>query len=763
MDKNFNFTTAEPRINKSWLDAGYFSAHPNPNKRPFTIIMPPPNITSRLHIGHALDLTIQDAIIRFKRMQGFEALLLPGADHAAIATEVKVTEELSKQGIDKSKLSREEFLVHIHKWYDIYMAQIVDQMKRLGLSADWNRFSFTMDERSTKAVKTVFDSLYKEGLIYQGNRMINWCPQCRTALCDAEVDHTPKSQQLFHIRFSPDIVIATVRPEVIFGDVAVAVNPGDKRYKHLVGTTVTIPLADIKIPVIADAHVDQKFGTGVLQITPAHAHIDFDIAVKNGLETPKIIDEDGKLFGPRVSRYAGLTIAEAREAVVSDLDAAGLLEKRKSHTSQVGMCYRCKSGVEPSLSNQWFVKMSGLAAPAKEALIKGELKILPKKYEKVYMHWLDNIRDWCISRQILSGHKIPIEGVEDTLDTWFSSALWPFCTLGWPDNTPEFEYFYPTQVLVTGFDILFFWVIRMVFSGLYHTDKLPFDTVVLHGLVRDKNGIKMSKSLGNGIDPIDVADEFGADALRFSLICGTRLDRDPRYGIEKAKLARNFINKIWNATKFFLAQPDNPMSFDAVSIDTKKLSTADKWILCRLEQIIRSVTRRYEKFDLGKVAADLQGFFWYEFCDWYLESIKGAADRGTALRVFGYVLLTFLKLVHPIMPFVTEELFSIIGNKEALMIQNFPTPKGKFNFSKEAAEFQNYIKTETERRAAAQANSKPAPDIAKQITVLESEIRRSEGLLGNPGFLSRAPKSLVEEERAKLASNTELLNQLRGG
>ncbi|MCL2570669.1 MAG: valine--tRNA ligase [Firmicutes bacterium] len=808
MEKNFDFARAEAEINKKWLESDMFNVKIDKSKKPFTIIMPPPNITSRLHIGHAFDLTIQDAIIRFKRMQGFNALLLPGADHAAIATEVKVVEELRRQGIEKSSLTKAEFMKHIHKWYEIYTAEIRGQMEKLGLSCDWSRFSFTMDTGTTKAVNTVFHSLYNKGLIYQGERMINYCTTCQTALSDAEVEHSTRGQQLYNIMFpfvrdeQNGVTIATVRPEVIFGDAAIAVHPGDKRYKNLIGKMVYIPLTDIKIPIIADEIVDKKFGTGILQITPAHSHADFDVAKKHGLDYYKIFDAKGTLIGDRVGEFGGMTIPNAREAVITKLKVQGLLKGQKNRQSNIGECYRCKNIVEPALSNQWFMAMSDLAKPAIAALKSGELKLVPKKFEKVYLHWLNNIKDWCISRQLTSGHKIPIDGVEDVLDTWFSSALWPFSTLGWPNDSADYKYFYPTDVLVTAYDIIFFWVIRMVFSGIEHTGKLPFNTVLLHGLVRDKDGKKMSKSLGNGIDPLDVINEFGTDALRFSLIVGTKLERDPRYSLDKAVLARNFINKIWNAVKFYLAFGQDK---ETNEIDWCEFGIADKWIMTKFNNVVKSVIKKYEKYDFGVAANELQSFFWNDFCDWYLECVKVSENKQTSLAVFRYVLFAFMKLVHPIMPFVTEEIFCNLNKVTTISFEKFPEFSKSSTYPKEKRKFDDVVEVIQLLRAQKGVQSAildgdlvrekaiieklgaikiefgmvDDPDFVtkiakirinideaekqKQISKLKSEIERGERMLGNVNFVAKAPSEVVAEEQEKLASNRKLLAQLQGG
>jgi len=757
MDKNFNFTEAEAKHYKRWTDANMFRAEVRKDKKPFTIIAPPPNITSRLHIGHAFGFTIMDSIIRFKRMQGFETLFLPGADHAAIATEVKVAEELRKQGIEKNSISREEFMVHVHKWYEVYMGEIIGQMKQLGLSCDWSRFKFTMDEGTTKAVKEAFRRLHEKKLIYQGERSINWCSTCKTALCESEVNHITRQQEIFHITYKVEgsetdtITIATVRPEVIFSAAAIAVHPNDKRFKKLIGKNAILPFIDVAIPIIGDECADMKFGTGAVQMT-AHSGASHEFCARHGLKAVKVIDSDGKMIGERMREFAGMTVLEARVAVAKKLKDHGLM-KSKKHSSNVGACYRCHKDIEPVLSDQWFMKMDVLAKPAIDALNNG-LTIVPKKFEKVYLHWLRNIKDWCISRQLISGHKIPVEGCTDTLDTWFSSALWPFSCLGWPDKTDEMEYFYPTNVLVTAYDILFFWVIRMVFSGIEHAGAVPFDTALFHGLVRDMQGRKMSKSLGNGIDPAKVIEEFGADALRFSIITGTKLDRDSRYGMEKATLARNFINKIWNATKFYTIYSEG---IEAKNFDISKLSTADKWILTKLNNVIKSTTKKYEKYDFGVAANDLESFFWHEFCDWYLEAIKNASNKETAAGVFRHVLVTFLKLINPIMPFVTEEIFcNVLGAGETLLFAEFPLFETKLSFAKDAKKFEEGREQIIRERSA----KKDEEQRSKRIEHLQKEIVRSEGMLANAKFVEKAPKELVELEREKLNENKKLLENL---
>ena len=713
MDKIFDFRACEQHYNDYWLNQNVFRAQVNRDKKPFTVIMPPPNITSNLHIGHAFDDTIIDVLIRFKRMQGYEVLMLPGADHAAIATEAKVTAELAKEGLTKHDLTREQFMQRIYAWYDKYQKIICNQFRRLGLSCDWTRFTFTMDEHCQKEVRKAFHRLHDDGYIYQGERMINWCQHCHTALSDAEVEYHEVKRSIWTIKYG-EIKVATTRPETLFGDVAVAVNPQDQRYQHLIGKTVPLPLTDRVIPVIADDSVDMKFGTGAVKITPAHDHNDFAVGERHHLTPLKVIDEDGRLCGEAVGAYAGLSVAEARVNVVADLRAQGFLVAEKPHVSNLGQCYRCHQTVEPTISKQWFVKMKDLAQPAIAALGNG-LMIVPKKFQKVYLHWLNNIKDWCISRQLISGHCIPIEGETDVLDTWFSSALWPFITLN--KNPEDFAYFYPTNVLVTAYDILFFWVIRMVFSGLYHTKQLPFNTVLMHGLVRDSQGRKMSKSLGNGIDPLAVIDEYGADVLRYSIIAGSRLDRDPNYGEEKITKARNFMNKIWNATKFVKAHADNALLVSVQENFIKMLNPicpyiteqiwrelghdtdlafepfptpikgTKHWIVTSLNKMIRTITRRYEKYEFGVAANELQQFYWSEFCDKFIEECK---DK--------------------------------------------PKPK---------------VEKVVEQI-----------DVKAQMAIYQAEITRAEKLLNNPGFMAKAPQDLIASEQEKLARYQKLLYNL---
>jgi len=641
MTKNFDFKSVEPELYKKWQDREYFKARVNPDKKPYTVIMPPPNVTDKLHLGHAYCLAIQDMIVRFKRMQGFETLYLPGSDHAAIATEVKVVESLKKRGIAKKDLSREQFIAHVEEWYKIYIAEQKNQITKMGLSCDWSRYTFTKDEKCAVAVDAVFKHFNDKGMIYKGPRMVLMCLGCKSSI--DEIEHKQVEQSMYYIKYD-DITVATVRPETIYGDVAVAVHPKDKRYTKFIGKTVTNPLTGKQIPVIADEYVDMKFGTGALKITPAHDAADYEIGVRHNLEIITVEDLS------KAARARAIEILREKNLIIDE----------KKYTSTVTVCDRCKSQTEPTISTQWFVRMETL----KHKMLCSIPDILPKKYLKTYMHWVNNLKDWCISRQLTSGYRIPIDGETDVLDTWFSSALWPFCTLGWPNDTPDFKYFYPTQTLVTGFDIILFWVVRMVFSGLEHTGKLPFERVLFHGLVRDAEGRKMSKSLGNGIDPVAVIDQFGVDALRFSIIAGTKLDRDPRYSMDKATLARNFINKFWNAVKFYRIIETVESEFNI-----KKQRPEDKEIIKKLNSIVKSTTRKYEKFDFGVAANDLQQFFWHEFCDIYIEQSKDTKNP----EVFKHVLTTFLKLISPIMPFVAEHIWcDVLEMGETIMFEEFP-------------------------------------------------------------------------------------------
>ncbi len=717
LEKNYNPAEIEDKLYSKWQDKKYFHAEVNKDKKPFTIVMPPPNITGQLHMGHALDNTLQDILIRFKRMQGFEALWVPGTDHASIATEAKIVEAMRKEGISKEDLGRDKFLERAWEWKKQYGGRIVSQLKKIGSSCDWDRERFTMDEGCNKAVKEVFVNLYNKNLIYRGERIINWCPKCLTSISDAEVEFEDQAGHFWHIRYkladgSGYINLATTRPETLLGDTAVAVNPKDDRYKDLVGKNVILPIVHREIPIIADDYVEMDFGTGVVKITPAHDPNDFEVGLRHNLPIINVMTEDAKIVDEYV-KYAGMDRYEARAAIVSDLEAEGALIKVEDYNHNVGTCYRCRTTVEPRVSKQWFVKMKPLAGPAIEAVKSEKTKFVPEHFDKTYFHWLEGIRDWCISRQLWWGHQIPAfycdecgemvvtkdnEAIcpkcgkkmrqdPDTLDTWFSSALWPFSTLGWPEKTKEFEYFYPTNTLVTGYDIIFFWVIRMMFSGIEHAGEVPFNTVLIHGLVRDSQGRKMSKSLGNGIDPLEVIDKYGADALRFTLITGNAPGNDMRFYWEKVEASRNFANKVWNASRFIMMNlPDEKI--ENISFD--ELTNADKWILSKANNLVKDVTENLEKYEIGIAADKIYNFIWEEFCDWYIEMVKPRlynekdTTKNAALYTLKTVLITSLKLLHPYMPFVTEEIFTNIEeNEESIMISNWPIFNAVWDFGKE--------------------------------------------------------------------------------
>ncbi len=719
LEKNYNPSEIEDRIYKNWLDKKYFHAEVDRSKKPFTIVMPPPNITGQLHMGHALDNTMQDILIRYKRMQGYNALWQPGTDHAAIATEVKIIESLKEKGIDKEDLGREGFLEKAWEWKDEYGGRIINQLKKLGSSADWDRERFTMDEGNNDAVNEVFCKLYEKGWIYKGSRIVNWCPVCQTTISDAEVEHVDQDGFFWHINYpivgeeGRYVEIATTRPETLLGDTAVAVNPEDERYQDIIGKMLKLPLTDREIPVIADPYVDKEFGTGCVKITPAHDPNDFEVGKRHNLEEINIMNDDATI-NALGGKYAGMDRYEARKAMVADLEAEGLLVKVVPHSHNVGTHDRCKTTVEPLIKPQWFVKMEEMAKPALEAVKSGELKLIPERMNKNYYNWLENIRDWCISRQLWWGHRIPAyycqdcgeitvskEAVctcpkcgssnmkqdSDTLDTWFSSALWPFSTLGWPEKTEEMDYFFPTDVLVTGYDIIFFWVIRMVFSSLEQTGKLPFHTVLFHGLVRDDQGRKMSKSLGNGIDPLEVIDKYGADALRFTLITGNAPGNDMRFYWERVEASRNFANKVWNASRFIMM---NIEKADVADVDLSKLTLADRWILSKVNTLAKDMTENLDKFELGIAASKVYDFIWEEFCDWYIEMVKPRLyndedeTKAAALWTLKTVLINALKLLHPYMPFVTEEIFTNLQDEEeSIMISAWPEFKDEWNFEKD--------------------------------------------------------------------------------
>ena len=868
LEKTYNPSAIEDRLYTKWMDSGYFHAEVNKDKKPFTIVMPPPNITGQLHMGHALDNTLQDILIRFKRMQGYEALWQPGTDHASIATEVKVIEALKEQGIEKDDLGREGFLEKCWDWREEYGGRIVKQLRKMGSSADWERERFTMDDGCNNAVNEVFIKLYEKGYIYKGERIINWCPVCQTSISDAEVEYEDQAGHFWHINYpvvgeeGRFVQIATTRPETMLGDTALAVNPNDDRYKDLVGKNVILPLVNKEIPVVADDYVDMEFGTGVVKITPAHDPNDFEVGRRHNLPVINILNDDATI-NENGGVYAGLDRYEARKRVVEDLTKQGLLVKIEDHSHNVGTHDRCHTTVEPMVKPQWFVAMQELAKPAIEAISNGELKFVPERFDKIYLHWLENIRDWCISRQLWWGHQIPafycddcgemvvtkdekvfcpkcgkeMRRDPDTLDTWFSSALWPFSTLGWPEKTPELDYFYPTDVLVTGYDIIFFWVVRMVFSGYAHTGKSPFHTVLIHGLVRDSQGRKMSKSLGNGIDPLEIINKYGADALRFTLITGNAPGNDMRFYMERVEASRNFANKVWNASRFIM------MNLPEEGIDLEKvpeLTDADKWVLAKVNDVVRDVTYNMEKFELGIAADKIYNFVWEEFCDWYIEMVKprlyGDDDttKAAALWTLKKVLTTALKLLHPYMPFVTEEIYCTLMEDDSvsIMISDWPEYTDEYHFEKEEQSVER-IKEAVKgiRNLRADMNVPPSRkaavyvvsdkqeirdifedskvffatlgyagevhvqadktgidedavsvlvsdaaiyipfaelvDIDKEIerlnkekARLEGELTRSEKMLGNEKFISRAPQSKIDEEKAKQKKYMDLMEQV---
>lgn len=736
LEKVYDPKQVEDKTYRFWLEKRYFHAEPDPKKKPYTIVIPPPNITGQLHLGHALDCTLQDSIIRFKRMQGYEALWLPGTDHASIATEAKIVEAMRKEGVTKDDLGREGFLERAWEWKKTYGGKIVEQLKKMGSSCDWERERFTLDEGCSEAVKEVFIRLYEKGLIYRGERIINWCPHCLTSISDAEVEYEEHDGHFWHIRYplsdgSGYLEIATTRPETLLGDTALAVHPDDERYQALVGKTVILPLVGREIPIVADSYVEMDFGTGVVKITPAHDPNDFEVGLRHNLPVINVMNDDATI-NENGGKYRGMGRYECRKQIVADLEAEGFLVKVEDHKHNVGSCYRCSTTVEPRVSKQWFVKMEPLAGPAIEAVRSGETKFVPDRFSKIYYHWMENIKDWCISRQLWWGHRIPawycqdcgevivakeephtcpkcgsknLQQDPDTLDTWFSSALWPFSTLGWPNQTEELKYFYPTSTLVTGYDIIFFWVARMIFSGVENMGKSPFETVFIHGIVRDAQGRKMSKSLGNGIDPLKVIDEYGADALRFTLATGNSPGNDMRFVEEKVKASRNFANKIWNATRFILMNLSDEIDKPELP---QRLQTEDKWILSKLNTLIKEVTENLERFELGIAVQKLYDFIWDVLCDWYIELTKSRIQAGgesakSAQQVLIYVMNQCLKLLHPIMPFITEEIWQAIPNDcESIMVAPWPQYREDLCFQQEEEDFEKVmsaIKAIRNRRA----------------------------------------------------------------
>ncbi len=882
LEKNYDPSAIEDRLYQKWLDKKYFHAEVDRSKKPFTIGMPPPNITGKLHMGHALDNTMQDILIRFKRMQGYEALWIPGTDHASISTEVKVINALKEEGIDKNELGREGFLKRTWEWKKQYGGTITSQLKKMGSSCDWDRERFTMDEGCSKAVQTVFINLYKKGLIYKGSRIINWCPVCKTSISDAEVEYEEQAGHFWHIKYpivgtDDAIIIATTRPETLIGDSALAVNPNDDRYKDLVGKMVELPLMNRQIPIIADEYVDMEFGTGVVKITPAHDPNDFQVGKRHNLPEINMLNDDATI-NENGGKYAGMDRYEARKAMVEDLKAAGLLVKVEDHVHNVGTHDRCKTTVEPMIKQQWFVKMDELIKPAAEAVKNGDIKLMPERMEKTYFNWTDNIRDWCISRQLWWGHRIPayycddcgemvVSDTEttvcpkcgghmtqdpDTLDTWFSSALWPFSTLGWPEKTEELSYFYPTDVLVTGYDIIFFWVIRMIFSGYEHMGEKPFGKVLFHGLVRDSQGRKMSKSLGNGIDPLEVIDKYGADALRLTLITGNAPGNDMRFYSDRLEASRNFANKVWNATRFIMMNdPEGRIKPGNIKVNgnggsssayklPENLTAADKWILSRMNKVVAEVTENMEKYELGIAVSKLQDFIWDEFCDWYIEMVKPRlyndedTTKDAAVWTLKTVLVDALKMLHPYMPFVTEEIFcNLQDDEESIMISDWPAYKKELEFAEDENAIET-IKNAVRNIRALRTDMNVAPsrkakvyvvsennsvrqifengrvffatlgyasevcvqsdktgiaddavstvipeaviympfadlvDVKAEIERLEKEekrlngeIARCNGMLNNEKFTSKAPQSKIDEEKAKLAKYTQMLEQVQ--
>ena len=860
MEKNYEPERFESEIYQNWLDKKYFKASINKDKTPFTIIMPPPNVTSKLHMGHAFQQTIQDIIIRRKRMQGFEALWLPGTDHAAIATEAMVSNKLAKQGITKEMLGREKFLKEIEAWYDEYKNTIVDQFKVMGYSCDWDRLAFTMDEQNNKAVRWVFVHLFKKGWIYKGKRIVNWCPHCKSSISDAEVEFKDLKSHFWHLRYKIEgadkyLELATTRPETILGDTAVAVNPNDERYRHLVGKNVILPILNKPIPVVADEYVEMDFGTGVVKITPAHDPNDYEVGVRHNLEIVKILNEDGTL-NENCGKFQGMSREKAREEIVKELEKLGNLVRIEDYSHNVGHCERCKTVIEPLVSNQWWVKMDELKKPAIKVVEEDKVKFIDEQYKKTYLHWMYNLKDWCISRQLWNGHRIPIftcqdcgEVIcemedpvvcpkcgsknlvqeEDTLDTWFSSALWPLSTLGFPDKTEDLKYFYPTDVLVTAREIINLWVARMIFSGLEYYGDIPFKDVVINGIVKDANGKKMSKTLGNGTDPRDVIKNYGVDILRYSLFNGISINMDSRFSEKKVELSRNFLNKVWNASKYVLMQLEGK---DIKDIKNVKLNLADKWIISQLNALIESVDKKFDRYDIGMAESEIGDFFWTKFCDWYIELTKtdlNGENREGSLATLNYSLTVLLKLLHPFIPFITEKIYLELPNHdESIVISKWP--EKTISFEKENLEMEEIMdiirvvrNTRSEKNvpdnkkinieilpiknkeifslakgyikklciaedikiidsdAQASDNSvklifnncivfipldslvdlnQEKERILKEIEKVKFEISRSRKMLDNAGFIAKAPKELVEQEKSKLEKNNELLIKL---
>ena len=791
--KNYNPKDIEDKIYKKWIDSNSFSANPDETKKPFTIIMPPPNITGKLHMGHALDISLQDTLIRYKRMKGFVSLWQPGTDHAAISTEVKVVEKLKAEGKDKHSLGRDGFMKEAWAWKEKYESNIIEQQKKMGASCDWSKLRFTMDEGCSNAVLKTFKELYDKGLIYRGKKIINWCPTCHTTISDAEVNFEEQDGALYHIKYYFEdkdvkingknyIVVATTRPETMLGDTAVAVNPDDERYKDIVGKFLILPLVGRRLELIADSYVDMEFGTGFVKMTPCHDPNDFEVGLRYNLEQIQVLDDDANIDFPN-SKYHGLDRIECRKVIVEDLKAGGYIEKIEPYKHNVGTHDRCHTNIEPMIKDQWFVKMEPLAKPAIDVLKSGELKFVPESFANTYLHWLLNIKDWCISRQIWWGHRIPvyycdecgkmtvsdkavtkcehcgstkIHQDEDTLDTWFSSALWPFSTLGWPDiNDPKFKYFYPTDVLVTGYDIIFFWVIRMVFSGIEQTGKSPFKEVLIHGIVRDDQGRKMSKSLGNGIDPLLIVDKYGADALRLALLTGNAPGNDMRFYESRVEAGRNFLNKVWNATRFILMNDAYNKSFSEDTINSlNNMKLEDKWIISKLNDTVKEVTSNIEKYELGIALEKIQKFVWEEFCDWYIEFKKNTLYNGSlsekedAIYILKYVLLNSLKLLHPFCPFITEEIYDNVYGNDLLISSSFPEYNEKLNFAKEEQSLEyikNVIGGIRNRRAEMNVPKEKKPvitivandDNVKEMYVLCEEYIKTLALVSGLNFVEK--------------------------
>ena len=782
MNKNYNPKDFEQRLYSKWMEEGVFKSKPNKDKKPFTIMLPPPNITGQLHMGHALDHTLQDILIRWKRMDGYEALWQPGTDHASIATEVKVVERIKEQeGKTKYELGREEFLKRAMDWRNEFGRKIVDQMKQLGDSCDWDRERFTMDEGCNEAVTEFFVKLYEKGHIYRGNRIINWCPNCKTTLSDAEVEHEEHDGKFYHIKYpikdsDEFLEIATTRPETMLGDTGIAVNPEDERYKHLVGKYAILPMIGRELIIVADDYVDKEFGTGAVKMTPAHDPNDFEVGLRHNLEKINVMNQDGTMNN-LAGKYEGMDRYDCRKQLISDLDEAGYLIKIKDHTHNVGSCYRCKTVVEPSLSDQWFVKMDELAKPAIEILKKKELKFVPDKFDKTYLQWLENIRDWCISRQLWWGHQIPayycqecnevvvakempskckcgctsFKQDEDVLDTWFSSALWPFSTLGWPNNTEELNYYYPTSVLVTGYDIIFFWVVRMAFASMFCMGETPFEHVLIHGLVRDSEGRKMSKSLGNGIDPLEIIDEYGADALRFMLATGNTPGNDMRFHMERVESARNFANKLWNASRFVFMNIDEELLKGATRENVKdNMTLADKWIISRVNNLVKEVNNNMEKFDLGLAGQKIYDFAWSEYCDWYIEIVKprlysdDTLAKQTALYTLTYVLEKILKLLHPYMPFITEEIYTHLSTVSgSIVVSEWPHYKEEDNMEKEE-EMMNLTMDGIRNIRNVRAEMNVAPSKKAKVIIVPTVEKKEAMDQGKDYFVTLASASSVE-------------------